>query len=77
MDSVKHKFYLPDIMGLGKSENCSLVSITQKPPMEKMLSGLPIKYSLLLTCPTGSNIDIPSGLLEKKILKPHQLLVKL
>lgn len=33
MDSVKHKLYLPDIMDLGRSENCSLVSITHKPPM--------------------------------------------
>lgn len=31
-------------MDLGRSENCSLVSITYKPPTEKMLSALPIKY---------------------------------
>lgn len=76
MDSVKHKLYLPDIIDLGRSENCSLVSITHKPPMEKMLSGLPIKYSMILTYPAGSNTDNPSGL-EKKIFKPHQHLVKL
>lgn len=38
-----HKLYLLDIMDVGRSENCSLVYITHKPPVEKMLSGLPIK----------------------------------